>query len=124
MNRPEKDELNVLLCASNAAASAMGQPELYVVKEVGSGEVERCKKRRKSQEHSAVRCSDCSDFFHISLAWSLEPQELGTTTLEAVGPDLKDLAATFDVVKVKIGNTVISLPLASKLSTSGKGFLI
>lgn len=129
VQKPENDELNRLLGASNAACFAMEQPPLYAKSEVVSVDQHERKKRRRSGSASVepdpeINVPECSDFFHVSLAWSLEMQELDCGRESVAAGELKGLAARFDCVKVKIGNTVTSLPLAStKLGQSGKGLL-
>jgi hypothetical protein len=88
----------------------MGHPELYVpVKNSKSAKV-RTKVKMEQAEKEEV--PDCSSSFHVSLAWSLEAQESNDGGLEQAMPEeVKMLAARFACVKVKIGNTVNSLPL-------------
>lgn len=129
VQRLENDELNRLLGASNAACIAMEQPTLYAKSKLVVLEEHKSKKRRRSslsrtESEAEIEVSDRSDFFHVSLAWSLETQELDCGRETVMPGELESLAAKFDCVKVKIGNTVTSLPLIStKLGQSGKGLL-
>jgi hypothetical protein len=131
---PKHNELNKLLDACNKAASSMEQPKLYVFND--EGEVPSCgSKKRKKEEPSSDDLTeknpklspipDCSDSFHISLAWSLSPQELNEETFssDATRDALKGLSTTFDVVKVKIGNAINAITLSRKVAQPHKGFL-
>jgi hypothetical protein len=127
--RADGDELNRLLGAFNAACASMEQPELYVSQKTAPPRGGNGKKRRKSTPAKAgledeIPIPDCSDSFHISLAWSLDPQSLGEGNKDVAPGELKDISTSFDCVKVKIGNGITSLPLASsKSSTSSRGLL-
>ena len=114
--RPDGDELNTLLHASNEACHAMKQPKLYVSpRNQKDRQEEKSKKRRtKAASMDTVSASgvteDCSDFFHASLAWSLEAQALSNGEESMVPSETESLLVGFDCVKVKIGNTITSLP--------------
>ena len=73
---------------------------------------------------------DCTGCFHVSIAWSLDSlsQEdedgSGQATSESfkLTRDVADMEVGFDAVKVKIGNAVTSLSLASE-AVEDKGIL-
>jgi hypothetical protein len=127
--KPQSNELNRLLGACNDACVAMEQPELYVAQKAGPIDRRKERKRRRSEttkrrSEAEIEIPDCSSSFHISLAWSLETQKLADGKDEVAPGELKVLATSFDCVKVKIGNTVTSLPLAPiKIDGIGKGLL-
>jgi hypothetical protein len=128
--RPGHDELNQLLDACNEAASSMHQPKLYVPNDEDVVSKSRSKKRKKSDlriesDTDVSTIPDCSDFFHISLAWSLSPQQLNEEIFssDATKHALKGLSTTFDVVKVKIGNVISPIALSSKTSEARRGIL-
>lgn len=133
---PKHNELNRLLDACNQAAASMHQPKLYVPIEGEAISKSDCKKRKTSNlgvtddEQATLTNSasipDCSNFFHISLAWSLSPQKLDEEALSsnASKSALSGLSTTFDVVKVKIGNVITPIALSKKkTSRVSKGFL-
>lgn len=122
---PKQNELNKLLDACNHAAASMHQPKLYVPNEDEEISKSNSKKRKMSNSHiddekatsmNSASIPNCSDFFHISLAWSLSPQQLDE---EALSSDisksaLNGLSTPFDVVKVKIGNVITPIALSNK----------
>jgi hypothetical protein len=123
----EGNELNGLLHVSNEACHATGQPELYVPRRATNGDKKARMKVKTNQSLTWMKSEvpDCSSSFHVSLAWSLEAQELSNeqhlTSLE----ELQTLSVSFDCVKVKIGNTVTSVPLKAARrgsSTAQAGF--
>jgi hypothetical protein len=128
---PKENELNKLLDACNEAASSMHQPKLYVPNdddEIAKNTPKRPKKsgsRIDDDAKGSTKSSskpDCSDFFHISLAWSLSPQQLNEEVMSsnATKEALKDLRTAFDAVKIKIGNIISPIPLTTKKSESRK----
>ncbi|KIW00992.1 uncharacterized protein PV09_07511 [Verruconis gallopava] len=126
VRRPGADELNRLLGACNDACREMRQPELYVPPrdEPENAQQGRSWRQEASRPRRRVDVPDCSEAFHVSLAWSLEPQRLAGGLQEISPDELADLSTHFDCVKVKIGNTVSSLPLhATKVSSSQKWLL-
>lgn len=128
--RPDHDELNKLLDACNKAASSMHQPKLYVPNDEDDVSKSRSKKRKKLDTHietdmNVSTMPDCSDFFHISLAWSLSPQQLDEEMFssDATKHALESLSTTFDVVKVKIGNVISPIALLGRTSKARRGIL-
>jgi hypothetical protein len=101
LGRPENDELNVLLSACNAVARQFGLATLY----------------EDAEERHGRRKSDKSNAFHISVAWTLElpidqaqGQKLEGLELE----ELRGLEVRFDMVKLKIGSTVMDVPFTKR----------
>lgn len=112
----------------------MHQPKLYVSNDDEEELKGKAKKRKKEELRAedetklstkSSSIPDCSDFFHISLAWSLSPQQLNEETFSsnAAKDVLDDLSTNFDVAKVKIGNAITSVPLSTKTSESRSGIL-
>lgn len=119
--KPESNELNMLLHASNTACHEMKQPELYVSARKQQEDHKRQPKRRKKGSNETAAASnddnsmaDCTDAFHISLAWSLQTQALNSGDTVTRPRETKNLSVDFDCVKVKIGNTITSLPLKAR----------
>jgi hypothetical protein len=103
--RPGGDELNALLAACNAAVGECGFPALYREEDaVGGG------------EGGVV---DRSEFFHFSLAWSLEDGAVTEELVESLWarPEVaavRDIKVTFNEVFVKIGNKIHTIELGRK----------
>ncbi|KAH7399476.1 U6 snRNA phosphodiesterase Usb1 [Pyrenochaeta sp. MPI-SDFR-AT-0127] len=127
IKKPEHDELNRLLIACNEAAETIGHSRLYMGDEnegpkEDPGSVNNSK-RRKSQhdEHDQI---DCSEFFHISIAWNLtEPDPEWISLIQSVDVDkfVQSPQAMFDTVKARIGNVVHNIALGTRRSNLGKG---
>jgi hypothetical protein len=123
IEKPPDDALNRLLESCNTAAVHCGHSPLYVGGK-GDGPMEQdeavrsAKRRRtsngaKGPEHHVDR----TDRFHITVAWNLIEPALEWTNLARdmnVSEIVKPPRAPFEVVKVKIGNTVHSIPLNAK----------
>jgi U6 snRNA phosphodiesterase len=111
--RPRGNDLNRLLEASNAAARKLGLVELYC-----HGDGEQVGKRRKGQRvgegWKKTEEGEWDSYFHISIAWMLEPpSESARTALHDVLPSgFGKTPIQFEVVKIKIGNVVhdVALP--------------
>jgi hypothetical protein len=127
IEKPAQDELNRLLEASNEAAEKCGHPGLYTGG-AGDGPTgdntsnNKPRKRRASpqglNDKTGSRTSlDCTDNFHVSIAWNLvEPDPEWLTLVRSI--DVANYAGlamrSFDAVKAKIGNTVHNIELASR----------
>lgn len=131
---PTSDALNILLTASNETAGNFGQPRLYAPQEVPTASnLVRSKNRKggvdrsKHIERPLARTlvvgqpsavdEKLSEPFHISIGWTLEEPFKSTLSEanEAVceqGPMNLRLVVRF--VKVKIGNGVVAIPLATR----------
>ncbi|QDS67855.1 hypothetical protein FKW77_007608 [Venturia effusa] len=125
---PKQNELNRLLDACNQAAASTHQPKLYVPSDGAAIPESDSKKQKTSNAHTgsekavstdSVSIPDCSDFFHVSLAWSLSSQQLDEEAWasDASQNAFKRLGTTFDVVKVKIGNVITPIALSTKKSS-------
>ena len=106
LGKPENNELNDLLVVCNASAQEFGLPQLYDVSSHDDPGV-------KSKNENAPEIVDRTKAFHISIAWSLrEPDHRcrdQLIMLEHTG--LKKLKVKFAILKLKIGNAVIDIPL-------------
>ena len=141
VEKPGGNELNRLLGACNTVARARGLPTLYEKSDSPTTPLRNTVKKRKMANGQAERDGtvdpqdnsmiDFTDRFHFSIAWSLNaPIGLSDAVSPAAagGPILNEtlkLKASFNEVKVKIGNTVRSLPFSTpKCGTEGsKGIL-
>ena len=132
MTEPENNGLNQLLRISNQSLSAFDQPPLYGVSNHTPGrDKPRTRGRGRGRggpdrEPVASQSEDCSECFHISIAWSLtKPSDEENERLAEIGlGSLRDLKIHFDNVKTKIGNNVRKLKLSTKtLETRGFGGL-
>lgn len=109
LSKPANDELNHLLRTCNATARQFEVSQLY---DDLPGE---------SLDHlchgeARKEAADKSDAFHISIAWTLEePDEHAHARLLGLELDaLRQLKVDFLLVKLKIGNSVIDIPLAKR----------
>ncbi|KAE8382206.1 U6 snRNA phosphodiesterase Usb1 [Aspergillus bertholletiae] len=114
VKKPENDGLNRLLKLSNRSLASFSQPALYEASpHILNADAS------SSTSIQWLRCSstDYSNFFHISLAWSLtepspdEKDQIASIELR----ELSNLSVSFDCVKAKLGNNITSMPLASLL---------
>ena len=119
IKRPENDELNTLLRACNQAAQNTGHPGLYTGG-AGDGPMDVDHKdgpKRRRVDGNEIGPKDCSQHFHVSIAWNLtEPEAEWTTLVQAIEASryIKSPDASFDAVKVRIGNAVHSIALGPK----------
>ena len=135
IQKPEKDELNRLLKASNDAAAIFDLPLLYSKGgfAAGGGHVRTEEGNRPEPDRARVtglETDDCSEAFHVSIAWSLEaPGEDMVDPMEhrevavLMEKTIGKIPVEFDVVKVKIGNAVHAVDLAKKQTHNVKGIL-
>jgi hypothetical protein len=134
VKKPENDGLNRLLRISNRSLAAFGQPPLYEVAVRSSQPRKETRGMRgpgpnqaenvsNSLESTAVDYSHC---FHISIAWCLNepsPQDKQRVADVDLRP-LDTLKISFSSVKVKIGNTILNVPLPMrKVDPGGFGGL-
>lgn len=97
MEKPPEDNLNRLLYMSNGVVGRFNQPPLYTTSQTAG---------KQSQK-------DHSDYFHISIAWSLtepSPEEYDYAQNIDI-PRLLDFQIGFDCIKAKVGNNVTSLAM-------------
>ena len=115
LSKPNNDELNILLSICNEATQQLGLPQLYEHQRDSPLDLDP---RPKIQ---AQGMTDKSDAFHISIAWTLE--DLGgrgkQSLMDIADDQLGGLKVSFSLLKLKIGNSVIDLPLARN-QDSGK----
>ncbi|KAF2753189.1 hypothetical protein EJ05DRAFT_480552 [Pseudovirgaria hyperparasitica] len=132
IDRPDSDELNRLLDASNRAAASLDLDQLYDDKEA---ELHDHSVKTKKQHHgsssrsdSLVEVVDRTHCFHVSLAWALQPicgpnfdEASNVTDLMS---SLRSMNVHFNSVKVKIGNKVDSVDLSTKYSEPENGLIV
>ena len=126
LRKPPDDDLNRLLRACNSVAEAFGQSVLYEDSTPPNNTAFDRKRQRQSASSSfqarvsvaqSKVCQDLSDHFHISIGWTLEPPPPASLeTLSAIleGGLVESLDIPIQVVKVKLGNSVIAMGLATK----------
>lgn len=94
-----------LLGLSNIVAQAFGQPPLY------EGALDHIGEERLGNQGSTVVGASP---FHVSIGWTLSNPSTKMTLRNGHSTTLlEDLALQVGEIKVKIGNDVASLPLAS-----------
>ncbi|MCJ1395094.1 poly(U)-specific 3'-to-5' RNA exonuclease [Xylographa bjoerkii] len=127
--RPAENTLNTLLWASNETAKAFGKPTIYVKLEMESEEAQQrgrgmrgSRPRGRSRVMSRINdIQDCTPSFHVSIAWTHGPlsNDIGAGISSTFTADIKGLSVSVKAVKVKIGNTVTSLPLSANAIDTG-----
>lgn len=122
VERPAGDELNLLLKCCNRTCEQAGLPTLYQSfhEKGGPGRSSAAAAPlRQGKANPTEALDEYSDMFHFSLGWSLEEpvnKTLDLNDLEGgTADDLKSIRVRFDSVKVKIGNTITSVPLRGTL---------
>ncbi len=121
LSRPAQNELNALLRISNQIAQSFGQLPLYAEPQpiMGSPISKRSKPPSPSTQNPASE--DMSSNFHISIAWTLHPPSQSMLEqIQHLNHDFPALQIPIQTIKAKIGNTVSSIPLASKTDSSNK----
>ena len=135
LERPPQDVLNKLLHLSNQTVSDFGQPPLYT-DSLQSSAGGRSRKRQagnrgRSKETTRVSSSlsrsgpsnyiDVSSSFHISIGWTLGAPTQGLKErLNTTGVDFEALKVDVNTVKVKIGNSITAISLATKIDPLNK----
>ncbi|ODH52086.1 hypothetical protein GX48_01639 [Paracoccidioides brasiliensis] len=112
--KPALNELNCLLLISNQSVAAFHQPPLYQSPDsANTPGRRRYSKKPGAQPATSDPVEDFSDYFHISIAWSLtEPSVEDKQRVASVElGKLKEIEILFHSVKVKIGNRVHNLEL-------------
>jgi len=114
LSKPEDDELNELLAICNATAAQFDLPQLYEIADDTrpGGQVNLTSKTQQD-------VTDKSDAFHISIAWTLEEPDARARgkLIDQMDDQLQGLKVSFSLLKLKIGNTVIDIPLAQHRET-------
>ena len=135
LDRAPQDGLNELLRMSNSAVQKFGQPTLYTDSQASraahpiytQGHKKRQRGSKKPDSASKDSLSqmelanyvDASDSFHVSIGWTLTtPSESLSKKLDHASHDFRAMRISVNSVKVKIGNSITSIPLASKVDTS------
>ena len=115
LSRPEGLELSQLLSICNDVARRFDLPQLY--QDVVDPDPDTRGQRPRDKTDAMI---DHSEAFHISIAWSLiEPNDRVRRQLaDTADGRLEHLKVSFSLLKLKIGNAVIDLPLESSLSQS------
>ncbi|KAL9105722.1 MAG: hypothetical protein Q9227_009162 [Pyrenula ochraceoflavens] len=124
VKKPDNDELNKLLAACNASALAYEQPPLYNITNMNkNAPLGSIRKRRDEKDSLSRSLTDCSDSFHISIAWSLQERAMTATerTLTEASR-LDSLDIRFESIKSKVGNVIESISLG-QTETAGIGGL-
>jgi hypothetical protein len=124
LDRAPQDGLNQLLRISNRVARSFGQLPLYAEPQPSFG-LPSAKRRNGPTDSassrkvaSSISNTDMSSSFHISIGWTRTPpsQDL-VDALDRV-TELKEIKVDVRTVKAKIGNTITSIPLTSKVDVS------
>jgi len=120
------NELNRLLQACNDATQYSGHPGLYTGG-VGDGPKESHDSndgpKRRKVDKNEPQSHDYSQYFHVSIAWNLaEPDPEWVALVQDIDTSkfVQAPETAFDAVKVRIGNTVHNIALASKRAGLGR----
>ncbi|KAL2041543.1 hypothetical protein N7G274_005925 [Stereocaulon virgatum] len=137
LEKAPRDSLNQLLRISNETVQVFGQPPLYADSQIRP-QVHDTRQQKKrsigrsqttsvsaSQEYpahvAALNHMDASDSFHISVGWVLTaPSEALVEKLNQTRHDLQLVKIDVHTVKLKIGNGITAVSLASKIDSSNK----
>ena len=136
LDRAPQDALNKLLRMSNTVVQRFGQPTLYTDSQpprathpiYPQGHKNQRKRPTETGTASSQDCLshvelanyvDASASFHVSIGWSLTtPSESLSEKFDHASHDFQAMRISVNSVKVKIGNSITSIPLASKIDTS------
>ena len=125
LQKPPKNELNKLLRISNQTAQDFGQLPLYAEPQAPSSPTPI--KRKKGQQRlpnegfSTAISVDLSSCFHVSIGWTLNsPSQDMLDKVNQCSHDIQAVGIDVQSVKVKIGNTVTSMSLDSKVDSVNK----
>ncbi|KAL6715973.1 poly(U)-specific 3'-to-5' RNA exonuclease [Lecanora helva] len=122
--KPAGNELNKLLRIPNEVCESFDQPPLYARPRVSNRE--RNKRRVEVEKLEASggavdKHDDASDAFHVSIAWMLHPpKQILVDGAEKTSFDMQGIEIDVQVVKLKMGNQIISIPLGSKIDSLNK----
>lgn len=137
LERASQNGLNKLLHLSNQTVANFGQPPLYTDLLQYSADGRSRKRptanrgRSKETTKAAISSSmshsepltdiDMSSSFHISIGWTLGvPSQDLRERLNTRGIDFLTLKVDVSTVKVKIGNGITAISLATKIDSSNK----
>ena len=136
LDRAPQDGLNELLRMSNTVVQKFGQPTLYTdsqssraahpIYPQGHKKPQRGSKKPGSASSKdplshmeLANYVDASASFHFSIGWTLTaPSGSLSKKLDHASHDFQAMRISVTSVKVKIGNSITSIPLASKIDTS------
>lgn len=121
--KPMNNELNRLLALSNQSLAAFQQPPLYKNPPPTTTHAKKrdTEKFRTQRSTTSAAVADYSDYFHISIAWSLtEPSQEDKQRVASVElGKVKEIEVPFNSVKLKIGNSVHNLELPIRVLDEG-----
>ena len=121
---------------SNTVVQRFGQPTLYTDSQSSSATHPIYPQGHKTPQRGSTKPGsasskdslshvelanyvDASASFHVSIGWTLTtPPESLSKKLDHASHDFQAMRITVNSVKVKIGNIITSIPLASKIDTS------
>lgn len=97
---------------SNESVGIFNQPPLYQDPSCAGD-------RQEGKAKDLSDTVDYSNYFHVSIAWSLVEPPVKTTPTSALAmlTRLREIRIPFASVKVKIGNQIIDIPLLSQQMT-------
>ena len=124
LDKTPQQNLTELLRISNSIVESFGQLPLYAAPSRPLSS-----KRRKGPENPLKATTkspapsgetiDASSSFHISIGWTLKaPSQSMIEMLHNTNHETEALKVDVRTVKVKIGNNITTVPLASKVETS------
>jgi len=127
LDRPPSNGLNALLHICNQAALAFDQPQLYrpanadlqhtKIAKAGFASQAGNRTSLKMKDPTASDIADSSNSFHVSIAWTLkEPQHKVSPQILPTWRSVQNIEVPVKCVKIKIGNTITSIPLETKRS--------
>lgn len=124
LERAPQDGLNQLMKISNRVAGSFGQLPLYAEPQPSFG-LPSAKRRRgptdsasSSDMASSNSNTDMSSSFHISIGWTMSPPSQDLVDVLDRVTELKEIKVDVRTVKAKIGNSITSIPLTSKVDVS------
>ncbi len=136
LEKAPQDGLNKLLHLSNQTVANFGQPPLYtdLLRHSADGQFRkrhagggRSKETTRAVAPSSLSCSeasadvDMSSSFHISVGWTLGVPTQGLRErLDTTGFEFQALKVDVNTFKVKIGNSITAIPLATKIDSANK----
>ena len=137
LERAPQNGLNKLLHHSNQTVMGFGQPSLYTdsllstvdgrSRKRQAGNVGRPKGSKRAalsastSQSERPRITDVSWNFHISIGWTLgAPTQDLRERLNSTGIDFQAIKVEVNIVKIKLGNGITAIPLASRINDSNK----
>lgn len=137
LERAPQNGLNKLLHVSNRTVAYFGQAPLYTNllqdSHDGQSRKRQAANRGRSKETTRITAPssvnhsglsndiDMSSNFHVSIGWTLgDPTQGLNERLDTTGIDFQNLKVDVNTVKVKIGNGITAVSLATKIDSSNK----